>query len=465
VRLLATTREQLLDRELRGIGLFPDKTRLERALEELHEKGVFRSDELQIQTQTCELRHLELVSNLYVEKDSTILQFNVRDITDRVENAQQLATARDAAEEANRAKDKFLAALSHELRTPLTPVLMVSSAMERSGNLPSGLRDAFVMIRKNIQQEARLIDDLLDITGMVQGRLKFHFKNLHLHPLIHESLESLRATIDKKQLEISLELSAPEHHVNADAVRIRQIFGNLFGNAVKFAPSLGKIAVRTSNALGNLHIEVFNTGLGIPEEELTHIFNEFVQGNEAVVRFGGVGLGLFTAAFLVRGHGGRIWGESGDRDKGAFSLNFPFRQLRRPYPLLLRRRRLLIPCEFYLSKIINQPARRLLNFLPSKVMPVSKSESIAQARALAKANAFDVVICDLGLPDGRGYDLMRELKRDFLLPGIALSGYGMETDVLQSQEAGFTAHLTKPVQLATLEEAIQRALITEAKES
>ena len=138
--LLATTREELLDRELREIGLFPDKTRLERALEELHEKGVFRSDKLQIQTQTGELRHLELVSNLYVEKDSTVLQFNVRDITDRVENAQQLAAARDAAEEANRAKDKFLAALSHELRTPLTPVLMVSSAMERSGNLPSGLQ-------------------------------------------------------------------------------------------------------------------------------------------------------------------------------------------------------------------------------------------------------------------------------------------------------------------------------------
>ena len=337
--LLATTREELLDRELRGIGLFPDKTGLERALEELHEKGVFRSDKLQIQTQTGELRHLELVSNLYIEKDSTVLQFNVRDITERVENAQQLAAARDDAEEANRAKDKFLAALSHELRTPLTPVLMVSSAMERSGSLPSGLHDAFVMIRKNIQQEARLIDDLLDITGMAQGRLKFRFKNVDLHPLIHESLESLRATIDKKQLEISLELSAPEHHVNADAVRIRQIFGNLFGNAVKFTPSLGKIAVRTSNALGNLHIEVFNTGLGIPEEELTRIFKEFVQGNEAVARFGGIGLGLFTTAFLVRGHGGRIWAESAGRDKGAtFFIEFPLS----PAPAL--------PTPFFLAK-------------------------------------------------------------------------------------------------------------------
>jgi len=356
--------------------------------------------------------------------------------------------------------------LSHELRTPLTPVLMVSSAMERSGNLPSGLRDAFVMIRKNIQQEARLIDDLLDITGMVQGRLKFHFKNLDLHPLVHESLESLRAEIIKKQLEISLELSAPEHHVNADAVRIRQIFGNLFGNAVKFTPSLGRIAIRSSNAHGHLHIEVFNTGLGIAEEELPSIFNEFVRGDEAAARFGGVGLGLFTTAFLVRGHGGRIWVESAGRDKGAtFFIEFPLSAVPASLPPSSSRKEPPDPLRVLLVED-HQPTRETIaELLTQQGHAVSPSESIAQARALAKANAFDVVICDLGLPDGRGYDLMRELKRDFLLPGIALSGYGMETDVLQSQEAGFTAHLTKPVQLATLEEAIQRALITEAKES
>jgi PAS domain S-box-containing protein len=463
--LLATTREQLLDLKLGEIELFLDKTRLERALEELHEKGVFRSDKLEVKTKTGKLRHLELVSNLYVEKDSTVLQFNVRDITDRVENALQLAAARDAAEEANRAKDKFLAALSHELRTPLTPVLMVSSAMEHSGNLPSGLRDAFVMIRKNIQQEARLIDDLLDITGMVQGKLKFHFKNLDLHPLIQESLESLRAEINKKQLEISLELSAAEHHVNADAVRIRQIFGNLFDNAIKFTPSLGKIAVRSSNALGHLHIEVFNTGLGIAEEELPSIFNEFVRGNEAAARFGGVGLGLFTTAFLVRGHGGRIWAESGGRDKGAtFFIEFPLSSAPAPSPASSSPKARPDPMRILLVED-HQPTRETIaELLTQQGHAVSQSESIAQARALAKANAFDVVICDLGLPDGRGEDLMRELKRDFFLPGIALSGYGMETDILQSQEAGFSAHLTKPVQLATLEEAVQRALMTEARE-
>ena len=189
--LLGTIREELLGRQLWEIGLFADKATVEKALDQLYEKGVFRCDDLQISIKTGELRHLELISNLYVEEKSKVLQFNIRDITDRVEKARQLASARDAAESANRAKDKFLAALSHELRTPLTPVLIVASTMERSPKLPSELQQAFAMIRENIRLEARLIDDLLDITGIAQGKLKFHLRKLDLHPLIQESLKPL----------------------------------------------------------------------------------------------------------------------------------------------------------------------------------------------------------------------------------------------------------------------------------
>ncbi len=458
--LLELTREEMIGRELHTIGLFPNKATTGKVMDEVSEKGSFRSNELQFRTKTGESRYLELVSNFYAEADSTVFQFNVRDITDRVENARQLASARDAAEEANRAKDKFLAALSHELRTPLTPILIVSSTMERSPKLASELRQTFAMIRKNIRQEARLIDDLLDLTGIAQGRLKFRFSELDIHPLIQESLEALRADIGEKQLKITLDLSAPEHYVRADAVRLRQIFGNLLGNAIKFTPSSGQISVRSLNAGKKLHIEITDTGLGISEKELPRIFGEFFQGEEAAsLRFGGVGLGLFTTAFLVREHGGRIWAESGGRHHGAtFHVEFPVSSA--PAPLAAPSAPGPSRGALRILLVEDHQATRetLAKLLTRRGHTVSGAETIAQGRLIAKTNKFDIVISDIGLPDGRGHDLMRELKRDFSLPGIALSGYGMESDILQSHAAGFSAHLTKPVDLAVLEEAIQRAM-------
>jgi two-component system, chemotaxis family, CheB/CheR fusion protein len=458
--LLGKTREELLGRQICEIGLLADKATVEKALDQLDEKGVFRGNDLQISTSISEPRHVELIGNLYVEEKSKVLQFNIRDVTDRVENARQLASARDAAESANRAKDKFLAALSHELRTPLTPVLIVASTMERSPNLPTDLQRAFAMIRKNIKLEARLIDDLLDITGIAQGKLRFQFRNLDLHPLIQESIEALRADIDKKEIQITLDLSAPEHHVLGDPVRLQQIFGNLLGNAMKFTPRLGQITVRSLNAGRNLHLEVADTGMGITEGELPRIFDEFVQGDEATsARFGGVGLGLFTADFLVRGHSGRIWAESAGRDKGAtFHVELPLSTTPAPIPAAPAPSIPLAALRLLLVEDHHSTRKTLAQLLTQHGHTVSEAESIAQARTLAKANKFDIVICDLGLPDGLGYDLMPELRGQFSLRGIALSGYGMENDIQQSLEAGFSAHLTKPVELAALEEAIQRAV-------
>jgi two-component system CheB/CheR fusion protein len=442
-QLLEMSREVLLDKQLCEIGLFGNKASLKKALDQLHEKGFVRNDDLQISTDTGELRHLEVVSNMYVEEKSKILQFNVRDVTDRVENARQLASARDAAESANRAKDKFLAAQSHELRTPLTPILIVASAMERSAKLSPEVQQAFAMIRKNTKLEARLIDDLLDITGIAQGKLRFHFRTVDLHPLIPESLDGLRADINEKQLKISLDLSAREHHVRADPGRLRQIFGNLFSNATKFTPPLGQMTVRSFNAGQNLHIEVVDTGIGITEGDLPQIFDEFVQGDEATsAGFGRVGLGLFTAAFLVREHGGRIWAESAGRGKGAtFHLELPLSAASAPIATSAAPGLPIAALRILLVEDHHSTHTTLAELLTERGHAVSEAESLAQARALAKANKFDLVICDLGLPDGRGYDLMRELKRESSLPGIALSGYGMEMDISKASRLVFLCTL------------------------
>ena len=230
--------------------------------------------------------------------------------------------------------------------------------------------------------------------------------------------------------------------------------------AIKFTPSSGQISVRSLNASKKLHIEITDTGLGISEKELPRIFGEFFQGEEAAsLRFGGVGLGLFTTAFLVREHGGRIWAESGGRHHGAtFHVEFPVSSA--PAPLAAPSApgpsrgalRILLVEDHRATRETLAAAR------PGAVTRFRGAETIAQGRLIAKTNKFDIVISDIGLPDGRGHDLMRELKRDFSLPGIALSGYGMESDILQSHAAGFSAHLTKPVDLAVLEEAIQRAM-------
>ena len=243
-------------------------------------------------------------------------------------------------------------------------------------------------------------------------------------------------------------------------MRLQQVFVNLLGNAIKFTPSNGQITVRSFNAGGNLNLEVADTGLGITQGELPRIFGEFAQGDEATsARFGGVGLGLFTADFLVRGHGGRIWAESAGRDKGAtFHVELPLSATPAPPPASAAKEIRLAALRILLVEDHHSTRKTLAQLLTQRGHAVSDAESIAQARALAKADKFDIVICDLGLPDGQGYDLMRELKGEFSLPGIALSGYGMESDIQQSFEAGFSTHLTKPVELAALEEAIQRAV-------
>lgn len=194
---------------------------------------------------------------------------------------------------------------------------------------------------------------------------------------------------------------------------------------------------------------------------MPRIFDEFVQGDETSARFGGVGLGLFIAAILVRAHDGRIWAESAGRDKGAtFHLELPVRTPSEPIPAPIAQESPAAALRILLVED-HQPTRKTIaETLTQRGHTVSQAESIAQARILAKGNAFHIVICDLGLPDGRGYDLMRELKEKFSLPGIALTGYGMEDDIQQSREAGFSAHLTKPVELAALEQAIRRAVMS-----
>src|SRR5881394_793840 len=223
----------------------------------------------------------------------------------------------------NLAKDQFLAMLSHELRTPLTPVLASALELENEPDVRQDVRESLKMIRRNVELEARLIDDLLDLTRIDRGKVQLNFEVVDAHTLLQNALEICQPEIDRKHLTPSLNLSAKRVHMRADSARLQQIFWNLINNAVKFTPSDGQISISTSNtSKGELRVEIADTGLGIESEELPKIFDAFEQGGRT--QLGGLGLGLAISKTLVEAHDGTITAESGGRDKGAkFTALFP----------------------------------------------------------------------------------------------------------------------------------------------
>ncbi|RYD67551.1 MAG: hypothetical protein EOP84_30460, partial [Verrucomicrobiaceae bacterium] len=235
-----------------------------------------------------------------------------------------LRSALSAAKAANRAKDSFLAALSHELRTPLSPVLMTASAMESDTALSQEVREQAALIRRNTELEARLIDDLLDLTRITHGKLTLIPTTLDVHALLSETGSIVSSEVADKQITLRFEKQASEYHVNGDQARLQQVFWNIIKNAVKFTPPGGQIRAVTQNPVaGRIAIQVSDTGIGISPETLANIFNAFEQGDVETHRFGGLGLGLAIARALVHLHGGTIRAESQGKGCGAtFTLEF-----------------------------------------------------------------------------------------------------------------------------------------------
>jgi signal transduction histidine kinase len=246
----------------------------------------------------------------------------VIDITDRKRHNRELAQAKELAEAANRSKDRFLAVLSHELRTPLTPVLMAVQSLQEEGQTSPELRGLLSMIRRNVELEARLIDDLLDLTRIAKGKLQLHLETADAHELLCSALEICRGEIDAKRLSVTVELAAARHVVHADPARLQQVFWNLINNAVKFTPAGGRLWVRSFDGDGDdgdrLVTEVSDSGIGIEPETLPRIFDAFEQGEGTVTRrFGGLGLGLAICRALVRMHWGVITAHSAGTGQGA----------------------------------------------------------------------------------------------------------------------------------------------------
>lgn len=379
----------------------------------------------------------------------------------------------EALAQLDKDKDRFLAMLSHELRTPLTPVLVATQLMENHPELAAGLRDHLAMIRRNVQLEARLIDDLLDVARVTKGKLVLNREPVDAHQKLNEVLRACATEIEAKRIAIHTELHAPRPVVNADPARLQQVIWNLVRNAVKFTESEGSVTVRTrAGGDGELMIEVRDTGMGIDPQLLPRLFNAFEQGgNDTTRRFGGLGLGLAITRAIVDAHGGAIGAASEGVGRGAtFTVTLPLADGAPAAPRghdgdgdgVARPRSAERPCRILLVEDHEDTARLMTQILAAGGYTVSTAGTVQEALRLAGREAFDVVVSDLGLPDGSGIDLLRRLTEHGPVPAIALSGYAMENDVAESRRAGFRAHLTKPVDVDHLHRVLQDVLRNDA---
>lgn len=385
----------------------------------------------------------------------------VHDGTERHLAGAALRAAKEEAERANCAKDRFLAVLSHELRTPLAPITTAVHVLERTAQVDARHRDLLPMIRRNVALEARLIDDLLDLTAIHAGKVTLRRARVDMHDLARAVAAMMAETVEGKDIRLELQLDAVHPWVEADQARMQQVVWNIVRNAAKFTPRSGTIRIRTANADGDFVLACTDSGIGIAADALARIFHPFEQADADVARtFGGLGLGLAIAQGLMTQHGGQIRAASDGRGSGStFTIALPCIEgntvpvipvaLPEAPPAAGRKRVLLVEDN-------EDAAVALAMCLEAYGYVVEHAASCAAALLAAKERSFDAVLTDLGLPDGSGIDVGRALSSH--LPVLALSGYGREQDLLRSAEAGFVAHLVKPADPAEVHAQLTQVL-------
>ncbi|HEU5115770.1 MAG TPA: ATP-binding protein, partial [Isosphaeraceae bacterium] len=397
------------------------------------------------------------------------------DITDRHRLEVELRQARDAAEEANRAKDRFLAVLSHELRTPLTPALVAVSGL-LDGTIRDNLQPTLEMVRRNIELEAHLIDDLLDISQIVRGGMRLDRELLDAHEVLHQSLEVCRSETERAALQIELDLSPSRSWVRVDRARLLQLFWNLIHNAVKFSLDGGRLAISSrvdrdpsGDEPGWLHLEFSDSGMGLSPEALEKVFQPFEQAwSFGRARQGGLGLGLAISRSIAEVHGGRLTVSSPGLNLGTrFLLELPLARGADMSAPSRSRRRIEAetdtpdeppagPLRILLVEDNADTLRYLDLVLSHMGHQVRSASTVSAALDTAAEHAFDLVLSDIELPDGTGLELMRTIASNRATPGIAMSGFGSEEDTRLSLSAGFSLHLTKPLDTSRLEQAIRQ---------
>jgi PAS domain S-box-containing protein len=435
----------------------------QRNLREAIRRGVVRDQGLRVRKDGSTFE-AEVVITALRDHGGEIRGFSkvTRDITDQI-RSREFEAEKIAAQKAGKAKDEFLAALSHELRTPLTPALAAATYLQDNADkLPPEFVEDIEIIKRNVQLQARLIDDLLDLTRIDRGKLHLELEDCNAHTIIKNALETAHSAIAAKQLKVASELEAKESHILADCIRLQQVFWNLINNAVKFTPQGGQIAIRTFNdKAGRFHFEITDTGIGIEPQRLASLFQPFEQADSSVTRqFGGLGLGLAISKRLVDLHHGKIEAESRGRSFGA---TFKVRLDTMPNgsaAIALNHRigiKTLKPLRILLVEDHQDTRRTLSRLLTHFGHDVVTAENVEKAIDIMESDKLDAVLCDIGLPDGSGYEVAAQARAKGNIKAIALTGFGTEQDLERSKEAGFDFHLVKPINFQELQTVLDQS--------
>ncbi|RYX81707.1 PAS domain-containing protein [bacterium] len=403
-----------------------------------------------------------------------------RDVTERkgyeTERARLLTQeqkAREDAEHANRTKDEFLATLSHELRTPLNAIIGWASLIGDERLEEEDRVRGIETIKRNANLQAQLIEDILDVSRIITGKLRLEVRTTDLSTVIEGAVESVLPAAQAKGIRVQRVLDSGASLVSGDPNRLQQVVWNLLTNAIKFTPRDGRVQIRLERVGSHIEIVVADTGMGIEQDMLPHVFERFRQADSSSTRsFGGLGLGLAIVRHIVDMHGGSVEAESEGKDKGStFIVKLPLMATRLPdspndadeervHPTAGQAPTLVCPPELEGLKVLvvddDDDARRLLStVLESCNALVSAASNVADALAAIQQDVPDVLISDLGMPGEDGYSLIRKVRalppeQGGHIPAAALTAYARVEDRLQVLRSGFQIHLPKPIEPAEL---------------
>ena len=405
-----------------------------------------------------------VVITAHRDKDGRLRGFAkvTRDMTERKEIEEAQRQAREEAERANRLKDEFLATVSHELRTPLS-VMQGEIWRLQTGRLGSASTDrALDLLERNAKLQTRLVEDLLDTSAIITGKLKMDARAVELAPVLEAALDTVRPAVTAKNIELCVELSPAAGPICGDAGRLQQIFWNLLSNAVKFTPAGGRIELRLERAGTNVQVEVTDSGVGIPTEFLPRVFDRFSQADSTSTRiFSGFGLGLALSRYLVEAHGGELMAHSEGPDRGStFTVRFPV-------PAVVPSK-VPIASDIQLAGIQvllvdDQPDAResvgaILRMFGAEVVAVGSTADAIAALDHVRPN---VLLADIAMPDEDGYELIRKIRTAAepelrTLAAAALTAYSSTEDRLRVLSAGYHLYVPKPTDPAELATAISR---------